>query len=992
MSICWLDIEAYSEEDLKKSGVYVYAKHPSTRITLLAYAIGEGPVHVWDVTTGTPMPADLQAAINDPEVIVCAHNSQFDRVVLRDAAGINIPIERWVDSMVRAMSHALPGALADLGKAMGLPENQQKMREGHALMLKFCKPAPVNHKVRIYDRENSPEKWAKFIEYARQDVAAMRRLWHMMPNLNYPNGGLAEWHEDQHINDHGFAVDVELTKAGAAATDVERVLMTDRLLELTRGIVKKPTDRNGLLSFLNGTYNLGLPDLTKDTLSRELLKDDIPKTAREVIELRLAGNKTSTAKYAALDRATGSDGRFRGGLQFAGAGRTRRYAGRIFQPQNLPSRGLPPASMVEAYIDALKAGVHDLIFDDLTLYGAAALRGCVIAPPGKKLVQADLSNIEGRILAWVAGEHWKLQAFREYDAGTGPDLYNITATSIIGGDPWKVPKKNRNVFGKVPDLACFAANVLVLTSTGFKPIVGVLPTDLLWDGVEWIQHDGVVAKGVRPVISLDGIEVTPDHLIRTGQTWTRAQQLASNESMRSLALVTGSENLPFADMSPGRLVGFSTSWPSALAGQNRTRSISATFAQGKAHDVTCAPRRKAPNGLSTTGATRTLCRIMSTVVGYLTGLPRALGGVLGQKTRPTLITAGAGYGCAMNSLIAGPSLPISSPWMGGINQNSNLTERMSTGGTRGATCGSSPSDRTGKTNEPCKNSNAKSKNLRPVFDIMNAGPRNRFTVVTASGFLIAHNCGYRGGVPGFQTFAHAYRVRMADHWDTIQSCINPAHVAKAKDNLKEPWAKAQITTLEISDTEWLASETCKLAWRARHPATVDFWGYIQDACFDAMENPGVVFVAGKHIAVKKVTVQNQSWLLIKLPSNRYLTYYDPKIVDGNYGPTLSYMGMASDEGSTSRAWIRCYTHGGKLTGNICQTLARDVLVPAIARGAAAGYDTILSVHDELVCEADDIPERNHEELSSIMAQVPVWADGLPLAAAGFTAYRYKKED
>lgn len=706
MTRLWLDLETFSEQELKPVGVYVYAKHPSTRITLLAYAIDEGPVHVWDVTTGTPMPADLQVAIDDPEVIVCAHNSQFDRVVLRDAAGIDIPIERWVDSMVRAMSHALPGALADLGKAMGLPENQQKMREGHALMLKFCKPAPVNHKVRIYNRENSPEKWAKFIEYARQDVAAMRRLWHMMPNLNYPNGGLAEWHEDQHINDHGFAVDVELTKAGAAATDVERVLMTNQLLELTHGTVKKPTDRNGLLSFLNGVYKLGLPDLTKDTLSRELLKDDIPKTAREVIELRLAGNKTSTAKYAALDRATGYDGRFRGGLQFAGAGRTRRYAGRIFQPQNLPSRGLPPASLVDAYIAALKAGVHDLIFDDLTLYGAAALRGCVIAPPGKKLVQADLSNIEGRMLAWVAGEDWKLQAFREYDNGTGPDLYNITATSIIGGDPWKVPKKNRNVFGKVPDLAS----------------------------------------------------------------------------------------------------------------------------------------------------------------------------------------------------------------------------------------------------------------------------------------------GYRGGVPGYQTFAHAYRVRMADHWDTIQSCINPAHVAKAKDNLREPWAKAQITTLEISDTEWLASETCKLAWRARHPATVDFWGYIQHACFEAMENPGVVFVAGKHVAVKKVTVQNQSWLLIKLPSNRYLTYYDPKIVEGNYGPTLSYMGMASDEGSTSRAWIRCYTHGGKLTGNICQTLARDVLVPAIARGAAAGYDTILSVHDELVCEADDIPERNHEELSAIMAQVPAWADGLPLAAAGFTAYRYKKED
>ncbi len=277
---------------------------------------------------------------------------------------------------------------------------------------------------------------------------------------------------------------------------------------------------------------------------------------------------------------------------------------------------------------------------------------------------------------------------------------------------------------------------------------------------------------------------------------------------------------------------------------------------------------------------------------------------------------------------------------------------------------------------------------KPVFDIMNAGPRNRFTVVTEKGFLLAHNCGYEGGVSGFQTFASAYGVKMADYWDTIQANINPEFVQKGRDNLTKGWAKDQIAALEISEQEWLASEVVKLAWRARHPATVAFWRAIQKACVSAIELPGSVHPVGR-LKVTVQTVSGHPWLLIALPSGRFLSYFNPALSPDR---SITYWGMASDEGSTTRAWVRCYTHGGKLTGNICQTLARDVLVHGMHLAEAEGYPVVLHVHDELVCEVPDTSEFSADRLGQLMATNPPWAPDLPLAAAGFDCLRYKKED
>jgi DNA polymerase len=283
-------------------------------------------------------------------------------------------------------------------------------------------------------------------------------------------------------------------------------------------------------------------------------------------------------------------------------------------------------------------------------------------------------------------------------------------------------------------------------------------------------------------------------------------------------------------------------------------------------------------------------------------------------------------------------------------------------------------------------------NSKPVYDISQAGPRNRFTVVTDSGFLVVHNCGYRGGVPGFQTFAHAYGVRMADYWDTIQANVAEAHIRRAQDSVGEPWAIAQINTLGISELEWIASETCKLAWRARHPATVQFWKDIQEAAISATRNPETLYSCGRLQVMARYSKAKHLWLYIKLPSGKFLTYFEPRVTPGDYGDSLTYMSLASEDGKTgSRAWVRTYTHGGKLTGNICQTLAGDLLKERMPAIEAAGYQIVLTVHDEVVCEAPDSPEYSAEHLASLLSTNPEWAEGLPLAAAGFECTRYRKD-
>lgn len=458
MTTLWLDLETYSECDLRVHGTHRYAEHPSTEIMVAQWAWDDGepivvdctgPIDDWAVLEGLKYRLE-----SDPTVIVVAHNSVFDRTLIRNVWGVDVPVERWRDSMVKAYAHGMPGALEKVGAALGVEEHEAKDRRGKELIQLFCKPRPKGHKLRRATRETHPKEWAEFLEYSRQDIPAMRAVDQRLPAWNYREGHpeLALWHLDQRINDRGFAVDLELARAAIDAVGDEQERLREETRQATEGYVSSPSKRDQLISYIVAEYGVTLPDFRADTLRRRIEDPELPEGVRLLLSLRLEATKTSTSKYKALVNATSADGRLRNTLQFAGAQRTARWAGRIFQPQNMP-RPTPDFDEEEQdlAIAALKGGYATVVYSDVMQLTSNAVRGCIVAPPGKKLAVADLSNIEGRGLAYLAGEDWKLRAFAAFDRKEGPDLYNVAYGRSFNVDPASITKSQRQI-GKVQEL------------------------------------------------------------------------------------------------------------------------------------------------------------------------------------------------------------------------------------------------------------------------------------------------------------------------------------------------------------------------------------------------------------------------------------------------------------------------------------------------------------------------------------------------------------
>lgn len=439
MSTLYLDLETYSVIPIKH-GVHKYCERAI--VLLWAYAVDDGPVQLWDAAND-PMPPPLACVLgNAHSYTFCAHDSQFDRNVLEATKMLPKGL-LWRDTMVRALAHGLPGGLDMLCQIYNIKEDLAKHKEGKKLIHLFCKP---NKNGGRNTKQTHPVEWKAFCAYAKNDIIAMRELDKKIPKWNDSVEERALWYLDQKINDRGFAVDLDLANAAIKACSEAKDKRDKRTQEMTGGTVNAASQRDAMLKHMLEEYGVDLPDLQIATLTRRPEDPDLPEPVKELIALRLQSAATSTKKYQVVVDSTCMDGRMRGTLQYCGANRTGRWGGRLFQPQNLP-RPKFKHDEIDFGIEALKSGVADLVYDNIVDIASSAIRGIIVAPNGKKLVISDLSAIEGRVLAWLAGEQWKLDAY-----ANGEDLYVLAYAKAFDMDPTDVTKAQRQL-GKVLELA-----------------------------------------------------------------------------------------------------------------------------------------------------------------------------------------------------------------------------------------------------------------------------------------------------------------------------------------------------------------------------------------------------------------------------------------------------------------------------------------------------------------------------------------------------------
>lgn len=485
----FIDSETYGTVDLTKVGLDQYL-NTGVESLIWTFAREERPVQYWDVTSGALMPSEFQDNMLDERVTKVAHNVPFDANIARVTLGFDIPWDQFHCTMARSYAHSLPGSLETLGMVLGLPTEMQKFIRGKELIKLFCMtPKGQTRKT----RRTHPNEWSEFIGYGIQDTAALREVFKRLPLHNYQGEHYELWVADMEINERGFLIDQDLCRAAVKIKEQMMQQSSDEIAELTNGVITKGTQRERIINYIVGEQGFLMLNLTSETIERVLKEEDLDDITRRLLELRRDSSMSSLAKYERALEKVGPDGRMRHTLQFSGADRTGRWAGRGFQPHNMPRPKRKPEEIENEIIPAILDGTLPQKVDDVNQACKDALRGTIIAAPGNEFIVGDWSNIEGRCTAWEADEDWKLDAFRAFDKGEGPDLYKLLFSEMFGVSVDDVTGDERQQ-GKAFELAFgygggVGAAVTAVTTYGvdlkaLAPVMHEAATDKIYNKAE----------------------------------------------------------------------------------------------------------------------------------------------------------------------------------------------------------------------------------------------------------------------------------------------------------------------------------------------------------------------------------------------------------------------------------------------------------------------------------------------------------------------------
>lgn len=479
-----IDLETYSDVNLKKAGLYRYVQSPAFEILLFAYSLDGAPTQVVDMAQGEKIPLEVVHALTDPQCLKHAYNAAFEWYCLSKYMGVQLPPSQWRDTMLHGLYAGYTAGLDATGRALGIPEDKQKLATGKALIRYFCvpcKPTKSNGgRTRNYPHHD-PEKWELFKTYNGQDVVAEMEIERRLSVFPVPDFVQKQWETDLLINARGVAVDMDFCEGALELGETIRAQLTDEAVQLSG--LQNPNSVKQLARWLSAETGDDITSLRKETI-KELLGRDNADHVQRMLEIRQELGKTSTKKYDAIEAAVCDDGRVRGLLQFYGANRTGRWAGRLVQVQNLPRTYTEPLEFARELVKGRKLDALRTVYGSPNDTLSQLIRTAFVAAPGNVLIDADFSAIEARVISWLADEEWRLEVFR-----THGKIYEASASQMFGVPLERIKKGNPEYSlrqrGKVAELALgYQGGVPAMRQMDTGKLLADLPDEEIKDIVD----------------------------------------------------------------------------------------------------------------------------------------------------------------------------------------------------------------------------------------------------------------------------------------------------------------------------------------------------------------------------------------------------------------------------------------------------------------------------------------------------------------------------